>query len=537
MYLLNGRLVFEVVEFHDDWVVEEPNLRRGHSSIIPCPASLLRFKKEWPYIKASGEPYTPQILNKLAEYSKLDFHLPEEEQVMDCLWLECYDVEEYQKVAVIEMLNRSRLAVFFDTGTGKTVITVQYLYNKLQDKKDQNILIVTKSIVVPQYQAAVDNLPDEIRNNNTITISTYDTAYKEAHRRFSIVILDESHSIKNKSSLRHQELSQIIGKGTENVFIMTATPQDKTKFEIITQLSLFSNLILHPQGGTAYKSRYWLLNDYGSPKTPIESRIHEVDDVISRLSIKCEADDVLTIPPMMEPVVIKSYLKRDMSLYETLKKKKVVEINGGRFTAPTFSSLRSGLRQISNGFIYTKVLKNPNDPIEKWQTINVAERVNTYKIDDMRKVFLKEKFESGIIFTAFDEDNRIVEELMIELGITYRSVLRLTKKKKDEMIRDFKAGVFSHLIIKATAGGVGLDFQHTNTIHWYSMPEGWIDLKQGRGRVHRRGQTRVQREYIYLGSELDRNIYRNVAVKKKNYSDETFSHFLDMSNEKTKKEE
>lgn len=528
MFLLNGRLVFEKVEFADDWAADE-DLSKGISSIIPNPVSLQRFKKEWEYIKSCGEPYTRELLQELAKYKDFDFHLPEDEQVDDCLWLEPYDVEDYQKAAVIEMLNRNRLAVFFDTGTGKTVITIQYLYNKLQNTKNQNVLIVTRSSVVPQYSHAIEKLPEEIKNNNNIIVTSYDLVHKESHQSFNILILDESHSAKNKMTQRHQELRKITKKGVDHIFLMTATPQDKTKLEVITQLSLFSDLILHPKGLTAFKTRYWKLNDYGTPLRQIRSRIHEVNDIISRMSISCIADDVLDIPPMRKPIIIESFKDRDMTEYERMYRHNVIDHNGVRFISNNTSRLRANLREISNGFIYETVVKNPDDPIEEWKTMRVPHRINTHKIDDMRELFLKEKFENSIIFTFFDEDNRMVEELMIELGLNYQSVLRVTKKRRDEIVQGFKDGEFDHLIIKATSGGVGLDLQRTNVIHWYSMPEGWVDLKQGRGRIHRRGQTREQQEYFYFGSKLDKDIYHNVAVKKKKYSDETFSHFLNMA--------
>ncbi len=97
MFLLNGRLVFEKAVFADDWATEEEEIKSGISSIIPCPASLQRLKKEWAYIKSCGEPYTAELLNELKAYADFRFYLPESERVNDCLWLSCYDIEKYQR--------------------------------------------------------------------------------------------------------------------------------------------------------------------------------------------------------------------------------------------------------------------------------------------------------------------------------------------------------------------------------------------------------------------------------------------------------
>jgi SNF2 family DNA or RNA helicase len=192
------------------------------------------------------------------------------------------------------------------------------------------------------------------------------------------------------------------------------------------------------------------------------------------------------------------------------------------------------LREITNGFAYETIVSNPEDDIENWKTSKLPHRINTNKIDEMRKVFMTRDFNSAIIYTFFDEDNRMVAELMEELGLSYRSVLKMDPKKRNQIIKDFKSGVFDYLIIKPSSGGVGLNLERPQTLHWYSIPHAWTDLKQRRGRIHRRGQTKPQQEYFYFGSLLDKDMYRNVAIKKRKYNDDTFNHFVDMSKKKLK---
>ena len=145
-----------------------------------------------------------------------------------------------------------------------------------------------------------------------------------------------------------------------------------------------------------------------------------------------------------------------------------------------------------NGFLYEEKVDDTSEDIEDWKTHKVPHTINSNKIDEMRKVLKSGKFKRSIIFTFFDEDNRQVERLLNELGLSYRSVLRITRKKRDEIVKGFKEGEFDHLIIKYTSGGAGLDFEMVQTIQWFTIPEGWIDLKQGRGRIHRYGQKEEQ---------------------------------------------
>jgi ERCC4-related helicase len=229
------------------------------------------------------------------------------------------------------MLNRKRLGIFFDTGTGKTILSVQYIYNRLIHAAGRNVIIVTRASVVEQYQEAVEKIPLEIRERNNIVVCSYDLAYKYSHMQFYIVILDESHSAKNRESLRYSDLKKIMSDDTPYSFIMTATPQDKTKYEVICQFSLLYSKVLHPKGKTAFIKRYWIVDDYGNPKKEIPHRIGELNETINQMSISCIADDVLNIPPMKEPIILDIYKTADLTEFNTMLSKNVLFFDGAKF--------------------------------------------------------------------------------------------------------------------------------------------------------------------------------------------------------------
>ena len=530
MYILNGRLIFQQVIFNDDWTDEE-EIPDTTGSVILCPATIREFKKRWSFIKASGEPYNNKTLEAMANYKDFSFLVPEARRVDECIWLPIYEKLNHQYKCVIELLNRRRYGVFFDTGTGKTVVTIQYLYNKLQGQQGRNVIIVTKSIVVPQFQHAVGFLPESITKNNRIIVVSYDTAYKYEDINFDVVFLDESHLVKTKTSLRYFDIKRIAKPETPYVFILTATPQDKNKYEIIVQFSILSDYILHPRGASSFKRRYFELNDYNSVKRDRSNRIHEVNETLSQLSVYCKTDDVLNIPPFDPPIIINCYKGKELTEYKIMNndKDRILELNGIKFKGKNISSQRSFLRQITNGFIYETYVRNPDDPIEKWKTSKRAHYINSNKLDELKKNIMFRNYNGAIIYTLFDEDNRMIAKMLDELGVSYKMILKCSNKIRDQIIMDFKSKKFEFLIIKATSGGAGLDLEMIQTIHWYTMPEAYLDIKQGRGRIHRYGQKQKQQEYFYIGSPLEKDIYRNVVIKKKSYTDETFRHFQNIN--------
>ena len=160
MRFLNGRIILE--HTHIKNFTEREFTKNATSSFIPNPVSLKKFKENWEIIKQK-ESYTKELLNQMSLYSDLQFKVREEDSVEEIKWLEEFDQEDYQINATIEMLNRYRLAIFFDTGTGKTVIAANYLLNRLEGKKDWNVIVVTKASVVKQYSFDLKALPKEMR--------------------------------------------------------------------------------------------------------------------------------------------------------------------------------------------------------------------------------------------------------------------------------------------------------------------------------------------------------------------------------------
>ncbi|MDD4068882.1 MAG: DEAD/DEAH box helicase [Candidatus Izemoplasmatales bacterium] len=543
MRFLNGRIILE--HTHIKNFTEREFTKNATSSFIPNPVSLKKFKENWEIIKRK-ESYTKELLNQMSLYSDLQFKVREEDSVEEIKWLEEFDQEDYQINATIEMLNRYRLAIFFDTGTGKTVIAANYLLNRLEGKKDWNVIIVTKASVVKQYSFDLKALPKEMREENNIVVTSYGKMHQHSETDWDIVILDESHSAKNKSALTYDDAKKLVKEFTPFAFLMTATPQDKSKYEIIVQLSVLSSRFLHPDGATAFKERYFILDQYKKPQEDYKLHIEEVDDMISGVSISARADDVLDIPPMHTHLITKP----NHQLFRDMAYRKYITVEDQTFIGDNKSRHRMYLRQITNGFIYEDYIVNPEADVLEWKVSKKTHRLHKEKQKSLYEL-MKNGYEfemlngstthlnppeNGIIFTLFDEDNRMVEEVLKPLGVSYRNALRVTPKKRDELIDDFKEGKYDFLIIKAASASAGLNLQRCNTVIWWTMPQEWVYFKQGRGRVHRRGQDKVQHEYVLINSSIDKDIYNMVAIQKKSYTDSSFDLFMNMVNKEGEKQ-
>jgi len=61
----------------------------------------------------------------------------------------------------------------------------------------------------------------------------------ESMSRFKLVVIDESHNLRNRDSQRHEHVSDYIRKNESRVVLLSATPYNKSFTDIGNQLRLF----------------------------------------------------------------------------------------------------------------------------------------------------------------------------------------------------------------------------------------------------------------------------------------------------------
>ncbi|HVW99509.1 MAG TPA: helicase-related protein, partial [Candidatus Babeliaceae bacterium] len=72
-----------------------------------------------------------------------------------------------------------------------------------------------------------------------ISISKIGKSFIEKTRRYRVVIIDESHNLRNRQGKKYALVKEYIEKNESRVILVTATPYNKTYFDISSQLRLF----------------------------------------------------------------------------------------------------------------------------------------------------------------------------------------------------------------------------------------------------------------------------------------------------------
>ena len=456
-----------------------------------------KFKRDLlPGIKENKILISKDTFNLIKYYPKTDYSI---QGVVNTPHIEPEGItlKDHQDIAVNIMLKNKKFGFFLGTGTGKTLIAITWLLNK---KLIGDILIVTPKKVIDQYQDECKKyLPKDILDR--LTIINFESLNKVADYYFEAVIVDESHRAKSATSKIYLTLSKIIQKA-DYAYLFTGTPQDKQRHDIITQLSLLDKRYMPSK--TRMLFRYFLFDDYYTPKQERAEVKDEIDSMINEITWGKETHEVINLT---EENIFKVMCPHPGLFYEELKKEYIVNIGGLDIVADNKGVLKIKLREICSGHI-----KTTEEPIKTIELPNP-------KVEPLEN--LLETVKHGIIYTEFDEDIVFVTRSLNKLKRTYVIVNGKTKKS-GHLIDKFKEGEVDYLVIQSKSGNAGLDLTNTNNVIFYSMPESYIVYHQCKSRIRRIGQHEACNYYhLICENTVEEQIY-NSLKRKKSFSTRLF---------------
>jgi len=144
---------------------------------------------------------------------------------------------EFQKLAVslaAERLNRHRGVIVGDVvGLGKTLVA-SAVAKTFQDDHGDNVLVICP----PKLESMWRDYLDRYRIAGE-TLSLGKAAQLRDMRRYRLVVIDESHNLRNRESARYAQIRDYLRDNESRVVLLTATPYNKEFTDIGSQLRLF----------------------------------------------------------------------------------------------------------------------------------------------------------------------------------------------------------------------------------------------------------------------------------------------------------
>ena len=404
--------------------------------------------------------------------------------------------QPYQKNALELISKYKQYCIFLGPGTGKTLIALGGIkmletikFRGPNDPNRHNYLVVTPKKAIPQYVGEIKKyfpkanvatkVMDKIIFSTSgfeaprIAVVNYESIDKWTDIHYDGVILDESHKAKNVSSEINKALCKIL---SENTYLFTGTPQDKQRDEVFAQLKILNPNLLSLK--TLFYNRFFVLDDYYKPIK--EKHSDELEEIITKCSYGDRTENLLELPKENE-LVMPVELGPLKEVYRQFKKDKVLKGKGWYTLGDSGAKHRSKLTQLCSGFIYDDG--------------GIPHRA-PYNPKEQGLIDLVKKTKQAIIYTTYNEEQVIVEEILKKCKVSY-VIVNGQSKDSEESIKKFKEGNVDFLVIQIVSGNAALDFPHINNVIYYSLHDSYIYFEQSKYRIRRIGQTK-ECNYYYL---------------------------------------
>lgn len=428
----------------------------------------------------------------------------------------------HQEIALSYMRLNPFFALFMEQGTGKTIPSLCRILDLLKSGKIENALVVAPKSALGAWERDIELFDADYRRTLLagITLINYDKVWRGEdkspyNRKFGCIILDEAHSIKNRTSRRAKFLLKIACQADYR-YILTGTPISNGQLENIWSLYCFLDPYMERGrvqsrifGGSypKFQDRYCVLNMYHKPSSYIH--VNELQDIINEHSYRVKKVDCLDLPDKLPDEVIKVDLA-EKALYKKLATESA--ILEYEILAENPLSRLVKLRQLASGHIKTdeRLIEVGN------HKLSILEELIEGYADDKKLV----------IFAEFKYSISKISELLRKMKIRF---VTLDGDQKDKTVwRKFQTDQKIRVIVcQYQTAAAGIDLFASDTIIYYEPTLRSNTLEQSRDRIHRTGQKNVC-SYIHLLTKgtVEVDIYRALAGYS-DFSEKLFTEYME----------
>ena len=469
-----------------------------------------------------------QIYGEEAKYDQsfLDFEKKALESTN--LLVEKKDVElcdtklyAYQEKIFQWVKQRKKIALFMDMGTGKTLVTLNFLMYH----RPKKVLIICPKVAMYVWQSefkkhvkdnpytivplnkgtSKDKADKVIENNkeNTVLIINYESSWRDhiekALRDYKadMIICDESHKIKTYGSNVSKYIRQL-GKNTEYKAILTGTPVTNTKLDYWGQFA-FLDITLFGHLYSAFKNRYFEFHPKFPSKIIKEKNMEELLWKVAENSVTVKLVEVKKdLPPITEEIIYTEMSTTQQKVYEKLRKEQFIKLEKGEILLKNAMNEMQKLQQISSGFIY----------LENEATYKFFENSKIEALKDLIEGMGEEKV---IVFCSFTEELKMIKTALEKEGKT----VAVIGNGQNELQKFYDGAQVC--IVNLLAGAEGIDLTAAHYAIYFSPTLKMDKFEQSRARIYRNGQTMPCFVYHLINKNtVDTKIYSSLKNKIKN---------------------
>ncbi len=420
----------------------------------------------------------------------------------------------HQTLALDCMDVSNNLALFYDPGTGKTVIALTWIRNALRKGLIDDALVVAPASLIPNWEKDIAELTDfdhmtedDVKLlQEKITLRSYQKLYRtstdkiterrhiylreDVDKEWGAMIIDESQALGGHNSVQ-TKVCLSMAPLAKYRYIMTGTPVSggtKAGGEALDKLyGQFK--FLEPKiwkNWTEWSNRYVLAKDRFYK--PVKFDVDALHKVMSKKAISVRLQDCIDLPgevktnipcPLAEQKAYKEINKGAVEKYGF-----EIKTAGGQYTK---------LLQLCSGS-----LKTDSGEVTQFTTSK----------DEVLKELLIDNPEPIVIFCMYTASIDRCYQTAIAAG---RNPVIFDGRSNGPTWKEFTEGKRDVVISQYAAGGAGLNLQISSTMILFEPCFSTLHLTQALARIQRTGQKRICRYmYLYTPGTVEQKVLTSV---------------------------
>lgn len=412
-----------------------------------------------------------------------------------------YQVETARKVL---KQFRGRVLLADEVGLGKTIEAGMILKEYLLRGMAERVLVLTPASLVGQWHEEMKSkfgiefitsqAPLSHRDATAFwasprIIASIATARREIHaenlsqRQFDLVIVDEAHHLKNRSS---RNWKFVDGLQKRFLLLLSATPIQNSLIELYNLLTLLKPGIFKTE--KEFRSIYVTP---GNPRVPANrERLQELMRDVMVRNTRALVD--VRLPPRRASTLIAEPSPEELECYQELSRllRDLPEDQKTRHSMALHHLLEAA-GSSPRAAAASLARLGDSDLSAEWRELSAkyARLTLSAKADALLSLLERNPSEKKIVFVRFRETLHMLGDLLRERGLPFACFEgSLGNAEKESAIEKFREEV--PVLLSTESGGEGRNLQFCNTLVNFDLPWNPQLIEQRIGRIHRIGQTR-----------------------------------------------
>ena len=394
-------------------------------------------------------------------------------------------------------------ALYADTSTGKSKIAIDLAISRYEARQIKKVIVFLPVATKVNFRAQIDTwctVPgidwklvghESIGSSDNIFLDALN--YTDSR---TMIIVDESHAIKNPSAKRSKRIL-LISEKTSYKLVMTGTPVTEHVHDLYMQYAVLSPSIIGAVEWKKFEESYLIMGGRLGNEILGYKNLGYLTCLVEPYTYQISKEECLDLPAKHFHEYRCELNERQCYVYEREKQYLLKVIQGNFFKVTDIFRSFVRLQQICSGYYHGA------DGYTEFVDTGKTTLFSNLPSSGQVVIFCKFIFEIEMLTRFYGRDNCAVFS-------------GLNPRKRDSELGDFVAGKRQYFVATMQSGGTGLNGLQEAAHHvvFFSNSFSYYHRKQSIGRVDRVGQREeIQIHDFCTTAKIDDKIMENLHRK------------------------